>query len=118
MGLSKPCGCGVNYLSPSCDRVDLSNARRTCACTTSTNTKHALCSVSMLMTCCSQTPNTALLMICFAEMSSLSSKDLRVVNNSLGLRIELNEENGYILDIEVSLAEAIRNGVCKRRTNS
>ena len=39
----------------------------------------------------------------FAEMSSLSIKDLGVVNKFLGLRIQLNETNGYVLDQEVTI---------------
>ncbi|CAI5703653.1 unnamed protein product [Peronospora effusa] len=39
----------------------------------------------------------------FMEMSSLSIKDLGVVNKFLGLRINLNDETGYVLDQEVMI---------------
>ena len=39
----------------------------------------------------------------FAEMSLLSIKDLGVVNKFLGLRIQLDDSNGYVLDQEVTI---------------
>ena len=39
----------------------------------------------------------------FAEMSSLSIKDLGTVNKFLVLRIQLDDSNGYALDQEVTI---------------
>uniref|UniRef100_A0AAV1U701 Reverse transcriptase Ty1/copia-type domain-containing protein n=1 Tax=Peronospora matthiolae TaxID=2874970 RepID=A0AAV1U701_9STRA len=53
------------------------------------------------------------------DMASLSIKDLEVVNKFLGLRIELDNSNGYVLDQEPTIDLLLRNfgiescnGVC------
>ena len=47
----------------------------------------------------------------------MSIKDLEKVNKFFGLRIELDDSNGYVLDQEV-VAEGDRDGISKRSTKS
>ena len=44
----------------------------------------------------------------FAEMSSLSIKDLGIVSKFLGLRIQLDDSTGYVLDQEVMIDQMIK----------
>ena len=47
-------------------------------------------------------------------MNSLSIEDFEFVKNFMGLQIDLEDSNGYVLDQEVMIvffAEGVRNGV-------